>query len=1190
MTEEGDPNAEWLRNLAAQLAEGLAQWEQLNQQAAELYGEGKFEKAVIFAKQALELALLLYMGNHPDVATSLNLLAELYHSQGRYEKAEPLYEEALAMIERLFKSDHPHVASSLNNLAELYDSQGRYEKAEPLYEDALAMRKRLFQGDHPDVASSLNNLAALYRSQGRKEKAEALYEDALAMRKRLFQGDHPDVASSLNNLAALYRSQGRKEKAEALYEDALAMRKRLFQGDHPDVATSLNNLAALYRSQGRYEKAEPLYEDALAMIKRLFKGDQPDVATSLNNLAALYRSQGRYEKAEPLYEDALAMRKRLFKGDHPDVATSLNNLAALYRSQGRYEKAEPLYEDALAMRKRLFKGDHPDVATSLNNLAALYRSQGRYEKAEPLLEEALAMRKRLYKGDHPDVASSLNNLAGLYKSQGRYEKAEPLLEEALAMRKRLFQGDHPDVAISLNNLAGLYDSQGRYEKAEPLYEEALAMIKRLYKGDHPYVAIILNNLALLYDSQGRYEKAEPLYEQALAMRKRLFQGDHPYVANSLNNLATLLAATNRRSQALELMKQANEVEDKMIPRVFSFSSESDRLAYLATIRGNFEALLSLIWRYFQNSPAAVQTALDVVLKRKSLTASAWAALSEALYSGRYPHLAEKFHKWRSLNTEIVQLTYSSPLPDTSLTLEQLKAQEAAHRERLSELQKESDNLEKLLASQVPEIQLQDRLADRRAVALELPEGSTLLEFVCFNVYDFTAPEGKRWQPARYVAFVLPAQQPDAVQMIDLGEAEPIDELIKKFRASASLGGDNLGSRLDPSWDTPAPAFPQYNPAGFIPQRQAIFDRIRPALTGCKSLIVSPDGELNLLQFQILPNDDAGETLLMDEYSISYLSVGRDILRSTVQPNRPASVPLIMADPDFDLAVRSQDFSPPSAKALTTNRDQILSTLDGKAFERAPGTRYLGESVAKKLNQQPYLDKNALETHLKTSQWPHILLLATHGVFLPDSPQEPPTFEFNSFNNNRLSAPKANNPMMRSGIALAGANTWIAGGDLPPDAGKGFLFAQDVAALDLWANELTVLSACNTAIGDVKIGEGVFGLRRAFAIAGAKTLVMSLWPVPDRATALLMQRFFDNLQRGLGRADALHDAQNYLRTITVGELRQFPLGMEVLDELLAENSPSCQEDDTPLSHPFYWGAWVCQGDTTPFRVEFAGAPN
>lgn len=173
-------------------------------------------------------------------------------------------------------------------------------------------------------------------------------------------------------------------------------------------------------------------------------------------------------------------------------------------------------------------------------------------------------------------------------------------------------------------------------------------------------------------------------------------------------------------------------------------------------------------------------------------------------------------------------------------------------------------------------------------------------------------------------------------------------------------------------------------------------------------------------------------------------------------------------------------------------------------------------------------------------------------------------------------------MMRSGIALAGANTWLSGGELPEEAGKGFVFAQDVAALDLWANELTVLSACNTAMGDVKIGEGVFGLRRAFAIAGSKTLVMSLWPVPDKATALLMNRFLDNLQRGLGRGDALLDAQNYLRTVTVKELRQSSLGREILDELLSQNSLDCQEDDTPLAHPFFWGAWICQGDTSNFR--------
>ncbi|MGB3636641.1 MAG: CHAT domain-containing protein [Rivularia sp. (in: cyanobacteria)] len=136
-------------------------------------------------------------------------------------------------------------------------------------------------------------------------------------------------------------------------------------------------------------------------------------------------------------------------------------------------------------------------------------------------------------------------------------------------------------------------------------------------------------------------------------------------------------------------------------------------------------------------------------------------------------------------------------------------------------------------------------------------------------------------------------------------------------------------------------------------------------------------------------------------------------------------------------------------------------------------------------------------------------------------------------------------------------------------------------MDLRTNQLTVLSACNTARGDIKIGEGVFGLRRAFAVAGTKALVMSLWEVPDRTSALLMERFFDNYQTGMNAVEALQNAQNYIRNITVKELRKSTLGVEILKDILklrelsAQMQIDCYEDDKPLSHPFYWGAWVCQ---------------
>ncbi len=583
-----------------------------------------------------------------------------------------------------------------------------------------------------------------------------------------------------------------------------------------------------------------------------------------------------------------------------------------------------------------------------------------------------------------------------------------------------------------------------------------------------------------------------------------------------------------------------------------------------------------------------------MLKRKALSAAAQAAFSEAVHSGRYPHLMPQFQQLRDLSNQIIKIYHSQPEPE----------QLAAMRERLVQLQGEYENLERQLAAQVPEIQLQKQLASRQAVALELPAGTTLLEFVCFDVYDFTAPKGEKWQPGRYVAFVLPAQEPDAVQMIDLGAAEPIDKLIKVFRQSASRDG-NLGNRLNMwgdeaetqstsrdgnlvkghmSWDEAETASPflQYDATTGVPLRQAIFDQIRPVIKDYKSLRIAPDGDLNLLPFQLLPSDDKGEKLLMDEYNISYLSAGRDVLRSKVQPNRPAGAPLVVADPDFDLGLVSRPVDIAKDTHLEGTMGQILSTLEGKPFERAPGTRYLGEAVATKLGVQPYLDAEAVEPRLTNGNCPRILLIATHGVFWAESRNLPqPTF-----GNRELitSLQKSGTePMMRSGLALAGANTSLFQQPLPPEAGKGLVFAQDVAALDLWANELTVLSACETGIGDVKIGEGVFGLRRAFPFAGSKTLLMSLWSVDDKATALLMNRFFDNLRQGLGRADALAEAQNYLRNVTVAELRQFDLGQEILANLLAQNHPACQEDDTPLAHPFYWGAWVCQGDITGFDL-------
>ncbi|MCC3418100.1 MAG: CHAT domain-containing protein [Microcoleus sp. PH2017_07_MST_O_A] len=1152
----------------------------------------------------------------------------------------------------------------LNQKVNHLDNQGKFNEAIVVAEQALVLAQSLHPGDHPDVAFSLNNLASLYNSQGRHNESERLYKQALEMCQRLFT-DHPHVVASLNNLATLYQSQGRYGEAEHHFQKALEMWQRLFKDDDADLASILNNLGLLYDSQGRYSEAERLLQQSLQIRKRLFKGDHPDVATSLNNLALLYSSQGRYTDAEPLFQKALEMWQHLFKGDHPDVATSLNNLAGLYDSQGRYAEAEPFCLQALEMKKRLFKGNHPDVAFSLNNLASLYCSQKRYTDAEPLSQKALEMWQHLFKGDHPDVATSLNNLASLYDSQGRYTDAEPLFQKALEMRKRLFSGDHPDVGTSLNNLALLYSSQARYADAEHLYLQSLEMWERVFNGDYPNVARGLNNLASLYSSQGQYAEAEPFLQKALEMTQRLFKGDHPDVARSINKLAGLLAATNRPQEAFEKIHQSIEMDDRLIRRNFAFSSEQDRLKSLKNGRYKFDAFLSLVSQYFSNSPEQVQKALDVVLKRKSMTAAALAAFNFAIHSQRYSHLKPQFNRLRSLQEQLFHRTNNPPVPAPEQPIELYRTRLGEYQKDIAELEQQSQQLEKELATQVPEIQLEHQTVDRRAVALELPANAVLVEYVRFDRYDFTAPEAKKWKSAEYWAFILPAEDSDAVQMISLGEAQPIDDLIDNVRQVLSLENNPppseiMAARGGTKKTGEAPleerlnAY-QYNPEYPNALREKIFTPLLSILEPYQNIFIAPDSQLSLIPFGVLPVDETGQQLLRDNYQISYLSSGKDVLRWKLETDRTASESLIIANPNFDYP------QPPSTKPKTESLSQsganshstkpVFHSLSSKEFDPLPETETLAKSIAEKLAiPNLYLGDKAVETLLSQTACPRILLIATHGYFQPESPyirltQEllncPSEEEENLLAKNRdlvnskllmamenqavtcaaqgkensaewlrnfaqkvseqykispalnltenpldrFAVAPANNAMIRAGLAFAGANTSRQGKNLPEDAGKGLLLAQDVAGIDLWENEVTILIACKTGLGDVQLGEGVFGLRRAFAVAGCKALIMSLWEVPTRPSLLLMDRFLSDVELGLGKREALLKAQSYIRTITIRELQQFrdDPDRDILAEFINEKKVISEEfieanpDYQLLSHPYFWGAWISQGE-------------
>jgi CHAT domain-containing protein len=306
-----------------------------------------------------------------------------------------------------------------------------------------------------------------------------------------------------------------------------------------------------------------------------------------------------------------------------------------------------------------------------------------------------------------------------------------------------------------------------------------------------------------------------------------------------------------------------------------------------------------------------------------------------------------------------------------------------------------------------------------------------------------------------------------------------------------------------------------------------------------------------MPFEALPNDDG--SYLIDDYQFTYLTTSRDVLRFTSTSATQATPALVIADPDFDLGLEDVSDSALSAPAAPvgdgTRHSNGLARGLGR-FSRLSGAQLEGEQVASLLQTKPLLQKEVLDARIKNYRSPFILHIATHGLFLPDQLHREDAREEEYVGNRlwRLSGRRIENPLLRSGLVLAGVNTWSRGEPLPVEAEDGLLTAEDVASMDLTGTELAVLSACETGLGQVQIGEGIFGLRRAFALAGVKTLVMSLWKVDDQQTQVLMLDFYHRILQQQPRAEALRAAQLALK----------------------KSHP----------HPYYWGAFICQGVNGP----------
>ncbi len=1062
------------------------------------------------------------------------LAADVRQSLERALKESRLAEAestARALLDRLESRGRSLAAAqALDYLVEALWRGGKSQAAgsKELAERVVRQKENLFGANHAEMATSLNNQAILLYMRGDYAEAGPLHERALAIREQTLGPEHPNVAKSLINLAAVRTQMGELESTRPLYERALAIQEKALGSEHPDLGHSLTGLGLLHWQSGRYALSAPLFERALAIQQKATGRDRGPLATTLSNLAGLRYAMGEYAESRSLYERALAIREELLGPEHPAVADLLARLGLVLWQTGDHAAALPLYERALANRERKLKPEHPSRIESLHDLALLRHDLGDLEQARVLYEQVLASRERTLGPRHGRVAEVLTNLANLLSEQGDQRAAVPLYERALEIREESLGLEHPKVGLVLTNLADSYFRMGDLAKARELYDRALATSEKALPPDHIDIASELGGLARVVDALGESERALQLYERATRVTERSLGVDHPRVVPELVQWGAALAAAGRSHEAFEAALRAERIGREHLRLTARVLPEHRAMEYAAFRKGGLDLAILMAAGPIAGDPEVSRRTWDAVIRSRALVLDEMASRHRVLAGGdsAIARAAADFRTSRRRLAGVIVRGQGDSAPE-------------GFRALVDSARRESEALERVLAARSAAFReerarVQVGFAD---LASALPRDAALVAFLRYqrprDSARLASPgPGAAEGAARYAVFVQRHAESDPA-LLPLGDGDAIDSLVRKWMNQVTRA-----ALLPTSGDAAS------REAGAA-LRRAIWDPVVSRLGGARKVFIVPDGALWVVNFGALPVDGS-RYLIENRAVLHYLSTERDLI------DRPSPA----YDSDGLLAIGGPDFEAQPSELLAagalqgslspeTHRGSRASCGDfrSRRFRALP-------QAAREVNDLAILWDQALqrgrvrgaritlagveatETAFKTrAPGKRTIHLATHGFFLEE----------------RCAAD--DNPLYLSGIVLAGANRRDQVG---PSHEDGILTAEEVATLDLSGLECGVLSACETGIGVVRTGEGVLGLRRAFQIAGARTLVMSLWEVEDEAARQWMGEFY---ARRIHRGDSTAEA---VRAASLKALR---------------DRRSRREN----TNPFYWAAFVAAGD-------------
>lgn len=960
-------------------------------------------------------------------------------------------------------------------------------------------------------ATMLFKIACFAFDVGELRAADRGFARALEFRERTLPEDDADVQLARAKLARARKSLGDLHGALALEERVLEIDTKRLAEEHPDLQAARGNLAVTLYSLGDVRRAQDLLKQNLANGVKSLPDDHPQLQATRANLAATMKACGDLEGALALEEMVLAIDSRNLPEDDRNLQAARQNLAITKRTLGDLPGARKLQEQSLAALAAQFPDDHPDILASRLNLAGTMRLLGDIQGARALQEQVLAIRLKILPDDHPDLQATRGNLALTLKSIGDLRGARVLQEEVLAVFARTFPDDSLELQRARGNLALTMRELGDLEGTKKLEEQVLSVCSRTLPDTHPELQTARLNLAVTLHYLGEYERALALDEQVYATRMRVFPDDHPELQTARSDLVVTLAtkiATGERAggakeRCTSLVSELARAETHAGRTAIVGGSSREAEERCASLAESLNLVLSFGRGFgvFERTPTLDEQAFVLSETTRGAALASAAIRRLAAGSPRYAELRDDLARASQSLADLARAGATADAFDAARTM-----RDAAERELI-------DAAHALGGGAVGVLDF-----DLMPFARQLGPKCAAIAFRCFTDWqiEVVANGGpartREMEGRRLCAFVVRGggavdANSTQITLVDLGPIGPIEQAIDLRRDAIGVG--RLRGRPAQA-DTPEPSRESADRL-----RALIFDPLLPALGDANRLIVVLDDVLHLVPIDALPLAD-GSGSLGDRFRIDTRATLTELLDAVPRPSE--GVLLGVGGVDFDASPAVLSASDRSETAPRPR--EVAAVLRGGpsagGFEPLPHTALEVRGIAARFAEAYGADANAVVLENREasrasleelSPKARFLHVATHGWFAPESISSftdpaPPGSPTGSIQE-RV---RGMSPMLLCGLALTGAN-------LPEDEvgrAPGLLTAEEIAAFDLSRCDLAVLSACDTNIGIRRAGQGVASLQRALQMAGARSVITSLWKVRDEPTKDLMLDFYRRL--------------------------------------------------------------------------------